>query len=156
MVLFLPKSLIGNQIRFFRFYPIFRLFPTFRLLDSTTLTWTALPLLCDHPEALLVCLIHFHYDMTMVAVTMTMMTMTVTLIWNKKPCHLKYHKPGDQSFSCFRSILEIWWKLGLSVCGNHPGATNGEDGQCLEVQHRTPIGLLSLPPILYANWAPIA
>ena len=34
---FLPKSLIRNQIRFFRFYPIFRLFPTFRLSDSTAL-----------------------------------------------------------------------------------------------------------------------
>ena len=37
---FLPKSLIRNQIRFFRFYPIFRLFPTFRLSDSTALVLT--------------------------------------------------------------------------------------------------------------------
>ena len=48
---FLPKSLIRNQIRFFRFYPIFipflsdffpifRLFPTFRLSDSTALIET--------------------------------------------------------------------------------------------------------------------
>ena len=36
---FLPKSLIGNQIRFFRFYPTFRLFPTFRLSDSTVLVF---------------------------------------------------------------------------------------------------------------------
>ena len=41
-MVFLPKSLIGNQIRFFRFFPIFRLFPTFRLLDSTTLILKAL------------------------------------------------------------------------------------------------------------------
>ena len=34
---FLPKSLIRNQIRFFRFYPTFRLFLTFRLSDSTAL-----------------------------------------------------------------------------------------------------------------------
>ena len=41
---FLPKSLIRNQIRFFRFFPIFsdffpilRLVPTFRLSDSTAL-----------------------------------------------------------------------------------------------------------------------
>ena len=34
---FLPKSLIRNQVRFFRFYPTFRLFPTFRLSDSTAL-----------------------------------------------------------------------------------------------------------------------
>ena len=34
---FLPKSRIGNQIRFFQFYPIFRLFPTSRLSDSTAL-----------------------------------------------------------------------------------------------------------------------
>ena len=39
---FLPKSLIRNQIRFFRVYPIFRLFPTFRLSDSTTLVCTGL------------------------------------------------------------------------------------------------------------------
>ena len=32
---FLPKSRIGNQIRFFRFFPIFRLFPTFRFHSST-------------------------------------------------------------------------------------------------------------------------
>ena len=31
------QSLLRNQIRFFRFYPIFRLFPTFRLSNSTTL-----------------------------------------------------------------------------------------------------------------------
>ena len=37
---FLPKSLIRNQIRFFRCHPIFRLFPTFRLSDSTTLNQT--------------------------------------------------------------------------------------------------------------------
>ena len=35
----LPKSLIGNQIRFF---PIFRLFPTSRLPDSTALLGTLL------------------------------------------------------------------------------------------------------------------
>ena len=32
---FLPKSLIRNQIRLFRFLPIFRLFPTFRLFFKT-------------------------------------------------------------------------------------------------------------------------
>ena len=40
---FLPKSRIGNQIRFFQFYPIFRLFPTSRLSDSTALILTLLP-----------------------------------------------------------------------------------------------------------------
>ena len=41
---FLPKSRIGNQIRFFRFFPIFRLFPTSRLSDSTALV----KILYDH------------------------------------------------------------------------------------------------------------
>ena len=36
---FLPKSLIRNQIRFFRFFPTFRLFPTFSLSDSTALVY---------------------------------------------------------------------------------------------------------------------
>ena len=38
---FLPKSRIGNQIRFFQFYPIFplfRLFPTFRFHNSSPYT----------------------------------------------------------------------------------------------------------------------
>ena len=44
---FLPKSLIRNRIRFFRFYPIFSLFPTSRLSDSTALvvSWTSSKLL---------------------------------------------------------------------------------------------------------------
>ena len=37
ILVFLPKSLIRNQ---FRFFLIFRLFPTFRLSDSTTLNQT--------------------------------------------------------------------------------------------------------------------
>ena len=44
IVAFLPKSLIRDQIRFFRFYPtfsdFFRLFPTFRLSDPTALIKT--------------------------------------------------------------------------------------------------------------------
>ena len=44
---FLPKSLIGNQIRFLLFYLIFRLFPTFRLADSTALA----PVLKVYPHA---------------------------------------------------------------------------------------------------------
>ena len=68
---FLPKSLIRNQIRFFRFYPIFRLFPTFRLYDFTTLiptdavTWTQPSLPLDSKDLKLPLRYHFLFlDMT--------------------------------------------------------------------------------------------
>ena len=51
IVAFLPKSWIGNQIRFF---PIFRLFPTSRLPDSTALIETQ-----GRSIALLTPLLHF-------------------------------------------------------------------------------------------------
>ena len=48
---FLPNSRIGNQVRFFRFFPIFRLFLTSRFSDSTALVQTE-PINNHHPSSM--------------------------------------------------------------------------------------------------------